>query len=227
MAHAGEKRDKELVQQVVEERCQFVGYGAPDAKLWVCGIEEHGEKRKQYDDNWLLNQVGVERPPFEPSFTDNKIISTSAWGYSFRLAAKIEGIPNSEFQKRWTEDASLLVLTNFYVLPKSRQRKWHSELVTRGEYEEIVRRERYRTLRMRRPSGSVVVCHGKSLWDEFEKAFVTPGDTEEFVFSSDKKRHLKLFRQSKVILSPFFVPYHMPDDLFGILCEGTQELWHP
>jgi hypothetical protein len=216
--------DEMTVRDSIIQACSFGGYGAWNAKLWICGIEEHGEGETLTDSrihDWVCNlpASGVSPPFEEPT-------RSAAWRLSFRLAAATltDNPDASAFQRYWIRNPDALLLTNINVIPRRRIADFNLTGIGRSECAEIIRDVRVPILRGRRAPNSVVVCHGVEVW-ELAKAAFLPKDAEEAVKVFDiDGRYIEVYATSKTVFSPFFGYRQMPNELFKKLIQAVRGL---
>lgn len=191
----------EDVRGAITQLAQRLGYGSPEARLWICGIEEHGDGSAAYDDDWAVAQAEKPTDPKAHSAFAEGAGQSVAWRYSFELAAFAHDIPGKQFGEAWTKRPELLQLLNLLVLPKAKERDWRLHAILRDEYLQIIREYRVPFLRSIRPPGSVVVCHGQVARALLLEAFTDSGETPE-VIEGGRGKHIYIYTHSRTVLAP-------------------------
>jgi len=223
----------------IEKLLTFKGYGNPDGQFWFIGMEEQGngselelrwrQTFEPIEDLMRVHQRWVE--DFEPSerFDPEKLIPT--WATMSRIALRLTGsrdwsdveqVRRYQSQRLGRRDGETF-LSEILPLPAPSSSDWPYPglFPTRAAYEGSVRHPRLTMLHelFERHEPTYVFCYGKANWEHHKEIF--PAARFEPVV--DDEVMLARYGSGVLVLTPFFVPYRMTNDLIERTARAIEE----
>lgn len=218
---------------------RFKGYGNPSGRFWFTGIEERGEgspeelavrlKFREIED--LLYAQSPEvwgKSPLWGDFDPDKLIPT--WSTMIKILLRLRGnrswanpqaVREYQLNKFGRLDGETF-LTELLPLPKPADTAWPDwwPWPSWNEYEAKVLPGRLRALRKLFDAHAphYVFCYGKGYWSYHNQLF---GDASFKPIVGGKMKAARLDR-SRIVLTPFFAWYLMPNALIDAMARELQ-----
>lgn len=209
-------REKEVVvNQMFNTVNNFMGFGEPLHAVWFIGIEEHsswGDDAAK-DAEALKNIYSKTYCPSGCSAGEH----TSVYDIMSKIMVGLEGsglMWRDYRDKKLLQEGGGTFQTNLLPLGKPKSKKWLERYgplfdINANEYRTAVRESRYPRLRdfWRANEPKLTICFGTTESEDFEMLLQLGNESPE-LHAAD---HIEVFRNPRVILTPFFRPTHMSD----------------
>ena len=222
-----------------EKLLSFQGYGNPAGRYWFVGIEERGEgtpeelairlKYREIEDLLHSQSPAVwGHSPLWEDFDPAKLIPT--WTAMIKIVLHLNRHPAwrdpdtvREYQKQeFGRLQGETFLTELLPLPKRSDAHWPEwwPWPSWGEYAKAVLPDRIAALTVlfeqHRPP--FVFCYGKGYWSTYQQIF----PEANFAPLLGGKMQIAEIAQSRIVLTPFFAPFLMPNRLIDEMAREIE-----
>lgn len=197
---------------------EFKGFGEPSGKIWFIGIEEAGVWSK--DPNECKKEIEGYRNSRGFRYNDgNDSLNSPVYVTISKIMSELNGngMDWSAYRKlNLFREGSDVFQMNLFPLGKKRVVDWpgHYKAVFgygKEDYKRYISNVKTTRFQMledfwNKKSPEVTICFGKTYWSEFQKLLNLNGHHETY-----EDGFIILYREERVVLTPFFGHGHMSD----------------